>query len=220
MGPRDDLSGAPGGSARSRRHGREHPAAGGMAADPVDHAAHGCALGREAAHAAGWIGRQPLHVAVVFDASWDGGPRQVYSERLDAFEATPLALPPGSVTSVSSLGEIALILPGGVLARAPGQGRIAAGEEHKVVQIGAGGVETFSTATGALPQDWVCPDGMQNFRFHLQNGQRASFFRGGLDRLPEHFPVDNLRLGFQQDVDIIKVAGAGIEHAPAQDGLD
>jgi eukaryotic-like serine/threonine-protein kinase len=54
---------------------------------------------------------------IVFAAAWDGKPTRLFSTRTDGRESKPLELPEGEVVSVSSLGEIAMLLhpvdPGG-----------------------------------------------------------------------------------------------------------
>jgi hypothetical protein len=63
---------------------------------------------------------------VVYGAAWDGQPSVIASLRTDGPESKPLGLPPGYVASVSSKGELAVILPSephgegpGTLARVP-----------------------------------------------------------------------------------------------------
>ena len=47
---------------------------------------------------------------IVYGASWDGEPIRLFSTRTDGRESTRLDLPDGDVVSVSSLGEIAMLL--------------------------------------------------------------------------------------------------------------
>jgi hypothetical protein len=47
---------------------------------------------------------------VVYGAAWDGRPPAIASMRTDGPESKPLGLPPGHVTSVSSKGELAIVL--------------------------------------------------------------------------------------------------------------
>ncbi len=66
---------------------------------------------------------------VVYSAAWEGGPKLLYSMRLDNPESRPFDLPPAYVLSISSAGELAILLncckdpypPGrlGMLARVP-----------------------------------------------------------------------------------------------------
>jgi DNA-binding winged helix-turn-helix (wHTH) protein len=65
---------------------------------------------------------------VVYSALWDGGPPEVFSRRLDGPASTSLGLPPATLLSVSSRGELAVLVapPGergvlwlGTLARVP-----------------------------------------------------------------------------------------------------
>src|SRR5262249_23337637 len=54
---------------------------------------------------------------IVFAAVWDGNPARLFSTRTDGRESKSLELPDAEVVSVSSLGEIAMLLqpddPGG-----------------------------------------------------------------------------------------------------------
>lgn len=65
---------------------------------------------------------------VVYSATWDGQPPEIFSMRVESPESRPLGLPPARLLSVSSLGELAILLtpPGdasafskGTLARVP-----------------------------------------------------------------------------------------------------
>jgi Tol biopolymer transport system component len=47
---------------------------------------------------------------VVYSAAWNGGPPEIYSARTDAAEARLLGLPHGHVASLSSKGELAILL--------------------------------------------------------------------------------------------------------------
>jgi eukaryotic-like serine/threonine-protein kinase len=52
----------------------------------------------------------PGERTIVFAASWDGYPVRLYSTRTDGRDSRRLQLPDGEVVSVSSLGEIAMLL--------------------------------------------------------------------------------------------------------------
>jgi hypothetical protein len=63
---------------------------------------------------------------VIYSAAWDGQPLEIASMRTDGPESKPLGLPPGYVASVSSKGELAVVLTSephgeasGTLARVP-----------------------------------------------------------------------------------------------------
>jgi serine/threonine protein kinase len=71
---------------------------------------------------------------VVYSAAWEGGPPNLYSMRLDHPESRPFDLPPAYVLSVSSAGELAILLKSkspyppnrlGTLARVPLVGGVA-----------------------------------------------------------------------------------------------
>ena len=66
--------------------------------------------------------------SIVYGASWEGGPVEVYTARLDSPESRPLGLPGANLLAVSSTGELALSLgwrlvlgweSAGTLARVP-----------------------------------------------------------------------------------------------------
>ena len=59
---------------------------------------------------------------IVYSAEWDGGPSEIFSTIVGSRESRSLGLPEGRILSVSSTGEMALLLgpgPVGTLARAP-----------------------------------------------------------------------------------------------------
>jgi hypothetical protein len=69
---------------------------------------------------------------VLYSAAWDGQPPAIASRRIDGPESKPLGLPPGHVASVSSKGELAIVLTPqlaynetpGTLARVPLSGGV------------------------------------------------------------------------------------------------
>ncbi|MCA9759757.1 MAG: PD40 domain-containing protein, partial [Candidatus Eisenbacteria bacterium] len=52
----------------------------------------------------------PDGVGIVYGASWDGRPYEIYSSRLGSPESRSLGLPPGSLLSMSKTGEMAVSL--------------------------------------------------------------------------------------------------------------
>ncbi len=60
----------------------------------------------------------PDSQTIVYTASWDGAPYEIFTTRPGSLEGRPLGIQ-GSIASVSSGGELALVLPGGTLAQAP-----------------------------------------------------------------------------------------------------
>jgi serine/threonine protein kinase len=89
---------------------------------------------------------------VVYSAFWDGNPPEIFSTRVESPESRSLGLPPARLMSVSSVGELAILLmePGnlsdmttGTLARVP----LSGGEPRKVLD-------------DVLAADWS-PDGRE-----------------------------------------------------------
>ncbi|HEX2458432.1 MAG TPA: protein kinase, partial [Vicinamibacterales bacterium] len=78
---------------------------------------------------------------VISSASWEGGPFEVWSTRLDTQESTPLPLGEAYLRAVSKSGELAVIVKDYVLARVP---------------LGGSGVRDVKK--GILSADWG-PDG-------------------------------------------------------------
>ena len=62
---------------------------------------------------------------IIYGASWDGAPTQLFSTRLESPESSPLRLPTGDIRAISASGELAISLgPAwlGTLARVPLEG--------------------------------------------------------------------------------------------------
>ena len=99
---------------------------------------------------------------VVYSALWDGAPPEVFSRRLDSPASVPLGLPPATLLSVSSRGELAILLapPGergvlwlGTLARVP----LSGGPVRPLLD-------------GVLDADWS-PDGRELAVIRWREGQ-------------------------------------------------
>ncbi len=99
---------------------------------------------------------------VVYSALWDGGPPEIFSRRLDSPASTSLGLPPATLLSVSSRGELAVLVapPGergvvwlGTLARVP----LSGGPLRPVLD-------------GVLDADWS-PDGRELAAIRWSGGQ-------------------------------------------------
>ncbi len=69
---------------------------------------------------------------IVYSAEWDGGASQIYSTIAGSRESRPLGLPGARLFSVSSQGELAILLNGtnGILARVP----LAGGEPRQILE--------------------------------------------------------------------------------------
>ncbi len=73
---------------------------------------------------------------IVYSASWDGKPAEIFTTRVGSTESRSLGLPPARIESVSSTGEMAVLLGcaggrcGGTLARAP----LAGGPPREILE--------------------------------------------------------------------------------------
>ncbi len=99
---------------------------------------------------------------VVYSALWDGEPPEVFSRRLDSPASAPLGLPPATLLSVSSRGELAILLAPsgergvlwlGTLARVP----LSGGPVRPLLD-------------GVLDADWS-PDGRELAVIRWREGQ-------------------------------------------------
>jgi hypothetical protein len=112
----------------------------------------------------GWIQTArfaPDGQTIVYSAAWDGKPLEIFATRRDSSESRTLGLPSGSIESISSLGDLAIILGcrekpicgDGVLARAP----LAGGPPRELLEH-----VTFA--------DWA-PDGRNLAAIHMVDGR-------------------------------------------------
>ena len=72
--------------------------------------------------AIGYARFAPDGQTIVYDAAWDGGDHELFSTRLGSPESRSLGLPPASIHSISTSGEMAILLEPpypGTLARLP-----------------------------------------------------------------------------------------------------
>jgi Tol biopolymer transport system component len=93
---------------------------------------------------AGYARFSPGGRTIVYSASWDGGPYELYTTQPGSLESRPLGIR-GDVLSVSVRGDMALALPGRTLAQAPLAGG-APRELLKGVQIAEWGPDGRSLA--------------------------------------------------------------------------
>jgi hypothetical protein len=99
---------------------------------------------------------------IVYSAYWDGKPPEIFTQRLDGSEAVPLGLPPASLLSVSSQGELAVLLT------PPGEhGLVASGT---IARVPISGGAARPVLDGALGADWS-PDGRELAVVRWKDGQ-------------------------------------------------
>jgi tRNA A-37 threonylcarbamoyl transferase component Bud32 len=87
---------------------------------------------------------------VVYSAAWDGKPAELFSVRTDSRESRALGIANADILSVSSKGELAILIKKGLLLTTVGGGTLAR------VLLGGGGLR--EVAEGILSADWS-PDG-------------------------------------------------------------
>jgi eukaryotic-like serine/threonine-protein kinase len=99
---------------------------------------------------------------VVYGASWDGQPFQVFSTRPESPESRSLGLPPGDVLAVSGSGELALCL----------ERRTVLGWESRgtLARVGISGGAPREILTDVESADWS-PDGDRLAVIHVVDGR-------------------------------------------------
>ena len=79
-----------------------------------------------------WSARMmPDASTLLYSAVWDGGPRRIYSTRLDSPDSAPLPYVNADVASISSKGELALVANREFLQRLRTAGHAAAGHARR-----------------------------------------------------------------------------------------
>jgi serine/threonine protein kinase len=134
---------------------------------------------------------------IVYSASWDGGPVEVFATRRDSAEARTLGLPSGSIQAISRSGDLALLVgcsrrPGvceGTLARAP----LAGGAARELL-------ERVSSA------DWDPAHAELAVAHHLDHGFQLEYpighalyvppYGSALNRV--HFSHDGSKIAFME----------------------
>jgi eukaryotic-like serine/threonine-protein kinase len=105
---------------------------------------------------------------VAYTAAWEGGPSEVYEQRLDSPEARTMGLPPESaVVSVSAAGEMAVLLNAHVAGPFQYTGTLA--------EVAASGSAPRELAEGITSADWS-PDGKQIAAVRLDNRKETLEF--------------------------------------------
>jgi hypothetical protein len=101
----------------------------------------------------GWINLArftPDGRTVVYTAAWDGEPPEVFTTRTDSRESHPLGLRHAAILSVSTAGQLAILLD-------PGQGR-GLFSHGTLATIPLGGGAPREVLEGVMEADWT-PDG-------------------------------------------------------------
>ncbi|MFI5183435.1 MAG: protein kinase, partial [Vicinamibacteria bacterium] len=112
---------------------------------------------------------------VVYAAAWEGRPPEIFLTLGDAAESRSLGLPPGDVLSVSSSGELAVLLAKDIASATSGSGTLA--------RVSLGGGAPRNILEGVSFADWS-PDG-QSLAVARNGG------RGQLIEFPVGTPIYN-----------------------------
>ncbi len=108
---------------------------------------------------------------VVYSAAWDGKPAELFSVRTDSLESRPLGIPNADILSISSKGELAILLKKGFLYDPWGAGTLA--------RMPLGGGAPREVAENVAGADWR--------RRRLRAGVDPGVGPGGKGRL--EYPV-------------------------------
>jgi dipeptidyl aminopeptidase/acylaminoacyl peptidase len=89
---------------------------------------------------------------IVYSAAWDGKPAELFSVRTDNVESRPLGIPNADILSISSKGELAILIKKGFLLTPMGAGTLA--------RVPLGGGAPREIAEDVVFADWS-PDGSE-----------------------------------------------------------
>ena len=89
---------------------------------------------------------------IVYSAAWDGKPAELFSVRTDSGESRPLGIPHADILSVSSKGELAILIKKNLLLTPLGTGTLA--------RVALGGSAPREIAEDVLSASWS-PDGSE-----------------------------------------------------------
>jgi dipeptidyl aminopeptidase/acylaminoacyl peptidase len=94
---------------------------------------------------------------VVYDALWEGRPRELFTVRTDGTESKPLGIRDQSLKCISTKGELAIVLSSGTLARVP----LGGGAPREVLEHvgdacwGPDGEDLVVVRTASSGEDWL-----------------------------------------------------------------
>jgi hypothetical protein len=94
---------------------------------------------------------------VVYDALWEGRPRELFTVRTDGTESKPLGIRDQSLKCISTKGELAIVLNSGTLARVP----LGGGAPREVLEHvgdacwGPDGEDLVVVRTASSGEDWL-----------------------------------------------------------------
>jgi Tol biopolymer transport system component len=100
---------------------------------------------------------------IVYSAAWDGKPAELFTVRTDGIESRPLGIPNADLLSISSKGELAILVKKGFLATTAGAGTLA--------RVPLGGGAPREVAEDVVFADWS-PDGSELASIPLPAGEK------------------------------------------------
>ena len=101
---------------------------------------------------------------IVYSAAWDGKPAEIFSARTDSVESRPLGIPNADILSISSKGELAILIKKGFLSTTAGAGTLA--------RVPLGGGAPREIAEDVVFADWS-PDGSELASIPLRAGEKS-----------------------------------------------
>ena len=101
---------------------------------------------------------------IIYSAAWDGKPAELFSVRTDSLESRPLGIPNADILSISSKGELAILMKKGFLATTAGAGTLA--------RVPLGGGAPREVAEDIMFADWS-PDGSELAVIPIRSGEKS-----------------------------------------------
>jgi Tol biopolymer transport system component len=101
---------------------------------------------------------------IVYSAAWDGKPAELFSVRTDSLESRPLGIPNADILSISSKGELAILIKREFLATTAGAGTLA--------RVPLGGGAPREVAEDVMFADWS-PDGSELASIPIRSGEKS-----------------------------------------------
>jgi Tol biopolymer transport system component len=101
---------------------------------------------------------------IVYSAAWDGKPTELFSVRTDGVESRPLGIPNADLLSISSKGELAILIKKDFLATTAGAGTLA--------RVPLGGGAPREVAEDVVFADWS-PDGSELASIPIRAGEKS-----------------------------------------------
>ena len=101
---------------------------------------------------------------IIYSAAWDGKPAELFSVRTDSVESRPLGIPNADILSISSKGELAILLKKEFLATTSGAGTLA--------RVPLGGGAPREVEEDVKFADWS-PDGSELASIPVRSGEKS-----------------------------------------------